>query len=58
MIIKQYQTRINFLETNNDLLKNKLNNLRSKGENINFLNMDLNNKIKFESNKNEKKNEN
>jgi len=55
MIIKQYQTRINFLETNNDLLKNKLNNLRSKGENINFLNMDLNNKIKFESNKKMKK---
>jgi len=55
-IIKQYHMRISFLEKNNDLLKSKFNNLKTKVDCKKFLNTDLNIKIKDEANnKSEKK---
>jgi hypothetical protein len=52
-LIKLYQTKIKFLEKNNDQLKNKLSGYKNKVDKLAFSNFDLNNRIKDECYKKE-----
>jgi len=52
-LIKMYQTKIKFLEKNNEQLKKKLSGYKMKVDKLAFSNLDLNNRIKDECSKKE-----
>ena len=52
-LIKMYQTKIKFLEKNNEQLRKKLTGYKMKVDKLAFSNLDLNNRIKDECSKKE-----